>query len=187
MRDVDMRLLLLAGLVVAAASVAPAQADVYDNKTLPIYFRTPEGFPIRPATVPGYDLVLRINPTGNFPRRAAGEDFLCEISWKSVPSQQARTQQWLNDRWTDEAVMTQALGAVAAIMQVKSDQTFTMADVAGKELIGPMRNDPSTVVVMSVANTPRGRVQMLCMLQAAEAEAALPVLRSIRDTIRPPK
>ena len=183
-----MRLLLLAGLVVAAASVAPAHAEVYDNRTLPFYFRTPEGFPIRPGTVPGYDLVLRVDPTGNFPRRAAGEDFLCEISWKPVPSQQARTQQWLNDRWTDEVVMTQAMGAFTSVMQVKSEQTFTLAaDVVGKELIGPLRTDPSTVVVMSIANTPRGRVQMLCMLRAAEAEAALPVLRSIRDTIRPPK
>lgn len=182
-----MRLPLLAALVVAAASVAPAHAEVYDNKSLPIYFRTPEGFPIRPGSVPGYDLVLRIDPTGNFPRRAAGEDFLCEISWKSVPSQQARTQQWLNDRWTDEVVMTRALGAVSSFMQVKSDKTFTLADVVGKELVGPMRKDPSTVVVMSIANTPRGRVQMLCMLRAAESEEALPVLRSIRDTIRVPK
>ena len=182
-----MRLLLLAGLVVAAASVAPAHAEVYDNKSLPIYFRTPEGFPIRPGTVPGYDLVLRIDPTGNFPRRADGEDFLCEISWKWVPSQQARTQQWLNDRWTDEAVMKQALGAVTSFMQVKSAQTFALEDVVGKELTGPMRNDSSSVVVISIANTPRGRVQMLCMLRAAEAEAALPVLRSIRDTIRVPK
>src|SRR5688500_7794265 len=183
-----MRLLSRAALlVVAAASVAPAAAEVYDNKSLPIYFRTPEGFPIRPASVPGYDLVLRINPTGNFPRRADGEEFLCEISWKWVPSQQARTQQWLNDRWTDEAVMKQALGAVTSFMQVKSEQTFALEDVVGKELTGPMRNESSSVVVMSIANTPRGRVQMLCMLRAAEAEAALPVLRSIRDTIRLPK
>ena len=183
-----MRLLpLVALLVVAGAAALPAAAEVYDNKSLPIYVETPAGFPIRLGSVPGYDLVLRINPTGNFPRRAAGEDFLCEISWKWVPSQQARTQQWLNDRWTDEVVMTQALGAFTSFMQVKSDQTFTLEDVVGKELIGPMRKNPSTVVVISIANTPRGRVQMLCMLRAAEAEAALPVLRSIRDTIRLPK
>ena len=183
-----MRLLFRAALLVAAGAAAlPAAAEVYNNKSLPIYVETPAGFPIRPGSVPGYDLVLRIDPTGNFPRRAAGEDFLCEISWKSVPSQQARTQQWLNDRWTDEAVMTQALGAITPIMQVKSDQTFTLEDVVGKELVGPVRKDPSTVVVMSIANTPRGRVQMLCMLRAAEVEAALPVLRSIRDTIRVPK
>ena len=183
-----MRLLSRAALLVAAGAAAlPAAAEVYNNKSLPIYVETPAGFPIRPASVPGYDLVLRIDPTGNFPRRADGEDFLCEISWKAVPSQQARTQQWLNDRWTDEAVMTQALGAVTSFMQVKSDQTFTLEDVVGKELTGPLHKDPSTVVVMSIANTPRGRVQMLCMLRAAEVEAALPVLRSIRDTIRVPK
>jgi hypothetical protein len=182
-----MRLLSLAAFVIAGAAALPAAAEVYDNKSLPFHFETPAGFPIRPGSVPGYDLVLRIDPTGNFPRRAAGEDFLCEISWKAVPSQQARTQQWLNDRWTDEVVMTQALGAITSFMQVKSDQTFTLADVVGREFIGPMRKDASTVTMMSIANTPRGRVQMLCMLRAAEADAAVPVLRSIRDTIRLPQ
>jgi hypothetical protein len=178
---------LAALLVVAGTAALPAAAEVYDNKSLPFHVETPAGFPIRPGSVPGYDLVLRIDPVGNFPRRAAGEDFLCEISWKAVPSQQARTQQWLNDRWTDEVLLTQALGNVTSFMQVKSDRTFTLGDVVGKELIGPMRKDPSTVFVTSIANTPRGRVQMLCMLRAPEVEAALPVLRSIRDTIRLPK
>ena len=72
-------------------------------------------------------------------------------------------------------------------MQVKSDQTLTLEGVVGKELIGPLHKDPSTVVAMFIVKTPRGRVETVCMLRAAEAEAALPVLCSIRDTIRPPK
>src|SRR5262245_7251780 len=52
---------------------APAHADVYDNKSLPLYVETPAGFAIRSAAVAGFELALRIDPSGDFPRRVPGE------------------------------------------------------------------------------------------------------------------
>jgi hypothetical protein len=76
-------------------------------------------------------------------------------------------------------------------MQVKSEATFALrdvkgADVVGLEVGGPMRQDPTAVLMMSLLNTPRGQLQMTCLLRAEQAAKALPDLRSIRDTIKPP-
>ncbi len=40
---------------------------------------------------------------------------------------------------------------------------------------------------MSLALTPRGRLMMNCLVRDGQADRAVPMLRSIRDTIRPPK
>lgn len=181
-----MRLLSRAALLVAAGAAAlPAAAEVYDNKSLPIYVKTPAGFPIRPFAMEGFTLALRIDATGNFPSRAPGENYLCDILFKAVPVE--RTQGWINERWNDEVVASEVRRPWIAGLHVKSETPFEMGDVAGMEYVGPMRGNPSIVMMASVAVTPRGRLGMHCMLRAAEAEAALPMLRSIRDTIRPPK
>jgi hypothetical protein len=39
----------------------------------------------------------------------------------------------------------------------------------------------------SLVNIPRGQLQMACLLRSEQAAKAMPALRSIRDTIRPPK
>lgn len=180
-----MRLLSLATLVIAGAAALPAQAEIYDNKSLPIYVETPPGFSIRPFAVEGYALALRIDPTGSFPNRARGENYLCEITFKAVPSE--RAQQWFNDRWNDEVVASQARSPLIPVMHLKSEATFELGDVVGMEYVGPMRRDQSAVMMVSVAVTPRGRLAMNCAVRAEQAEAALPVLRTIRATIRPPK
>ena len=50
-----------------------------------------------------------------------------------------------------------------------------------------MRGAPAAVVIMSLFNTPRGNLQLTCIVRATEADVVLPIVRSIRDSIRPPK
>ena len=180
-----MRFLSFAALVVAGAAAVPAAAEIYDDKSLPFYVETAPGFPIRPFAMEGFTLALRIDATGNFPSRARGESYLCDILFNAVPVE--RTQGWINERWNDEVVASEVRRPWIAGLHVKSETPFEMGDVAGMEYVGPMRGNPSTVMMASVAVTPRGRLGMHCMLRAEQAEAALPMLRSIRATIRPPK
>ena len=74
---------------------------------------------------------------------------------------------------------------------MKSEETFALrdakgGDVVGMEFVGPARQDPTAVLMMSLFATPRGQLQMTCLLRAEQAARAMPTLRSIRDTIRPP-
>jgi len=182
-----MRRLFLAA-VVAGAAVAPipsASAEVYDNTTLGIYLATPDDFTISRSVREGYDLVLHVDPVGDFPGRVEGESRLCGLYFKAAPS--AETQQWLNSRWKDAATLAQARRLFGRIMQVKSEETFTLrgGDVVGLEVVGSGRQDPAAVVMMSLVNTPRGQLQMTCLLRSDQAAKALPVVRSIRDSIRP--
>jgi len=185
-RGARMRRLFLAALV-AGATVAPASAEIYDNTTIPIYVATPDSFTIRRGVREGYDFALSIDPVGDFPGRVAGEPRLCGLYFKAVPS--GETQQWLNSRWKDEALLAQVRRSFERIMQMKSETTFALrdvkgGDVVGLELVGSMRREPTAVLMTSLVNTPRGQLQMACLLRA---EKAFPTLRSIRDTIRPPR
>jgi hypothetical protein len=184
-----MRRLFLAALI-AGAAAAPASADSYNDATTGIYLATPDDFAISRSVREGYDLVLHINPTGNFPGRVEGESRVCGLSFKAVPS--AETQQWLNSRWKDEAAMAQARRLFDRIMEVKSEETFTLSDakggdVVGLELMGPMRQNPTAVFMTSLVNTPRGQLQLSCLLRSDQAAKAAFAVRAIRGTIKPPK
>lgn len=188
-RGVRMRRLFLAALL-AAAAAAPARADSYNDATTGVYVATPGDFAISRGVREGYDLVLHINPTGTYPSRVEGESRLCGLYFKAVPS--AETQQWLNSRWKDEATLAQVRRFFECIIQVTSEETFTLrdekgADVVGLELVGAMRQDPSAVFMTSLINTPRRQLQMSCLLRSDQAVKAAFALRAIRGTIKPPK
>ena len=80
--------LILAALVAgaAAAPIAPASADSYNDTTTGIYVATPDDFSISRGIREGYALALHINPTGSYPNRVEGESRLCGLYFKAVPS-----------------------------------------------------------------------------------------------------
>jgi hypothetical protein len=179
---------LLAALV-AGPAVAPARADSYNDPNIPIYVETPDNFTIRLGVKKGYDLVLHIKPVGDFPAIVDGQS-VCAIYFNAVRI--AETQQRLNSRWKDEAVQAQARRAFEPMMQVKSTETFVLrddkaGDVVGLEFVGPSRDDPSAVVMTSLADTPRGQLQMNCVLRSDQATKALYAVHPIRDSIKLPR
>ena len=177
-----MRALFLAALV---AAVSPAQAEIYDNKSVPIYLETPAGFTIRPATVAGQDLVLNIDLAAGSPGRTGGEAHLCQLRFEAVAVQQ--TQDWFNARMKDEALLAQARVPLEEVLTLRSETPFALGDVVGREYVGLSRENPKAVAVVSMIVTPRGRLTMNCMLRAEYADSTLTVVRMIRDSIRPPK
>jgi hypothetical protein len=188
MRRLYLAVPILAALV-AGAAVAPARADSYRDTNIPIYVETPDSFTIRLGVKKGYDLVLHIKPVGDFPAIVDGQS-VCAIYFNAVRT--AETQQRLNARWKDEAVQAQARRAFEPIMQVKSTETFALrddkaGDVVGLEFVGPSRDDPSAVVMTSLVDTPRGQLQMNCVLRSDQATKALYAVRPIRDSIKLPR
>lgn len=105
-----MRRLFLAAAILAAlvagAAAAPARADSYNDTTTGIDAATPDDFRITRGVREGYALALHINPTGNYPSHVEGESLLCGLYFKAVPS--SETQQRLNSRWKDEALLAEA-------------------------------------------------------------------------------
>jgi len=188
-----MRRLFLAAPILAAlvagAAAAPARADSYNDSTTGISVATPDDFKISRGVREGYALALHINPTGNYPSRVEGEPRLCGLYFKAVPS--SETQQWFNSRWKDEAVLVEARRLLERIIEVKSEETFTLrdekGDVVGLEVMGSVRQNPSAVLMTSLFNTPRGQLQFSCLLRSDQAAKAAFALRAIRDTIKLPK
>lgn len=177
-------------MVVLGAASAPARAETYDNKSVPLAFETPASFAIRPATMENMDLALDIVPTGDFPARAPGESNLCGLYYRAGAAD--KTQQWLNERFEDKAVREQARGVLAASMKVATEETFKLGDVVGQEVVGlevtgPLIDNPAVTASTSLLVTPRGRLQMICQIRTDQADKVLPVVRAIRATIKPPK
>ena len=184
-----MRRLFLAALV-AGAAVAPASADSYNDATTGIYVATPDDFRISRGVRQGYALALYIDPTGSYPNRIEGEPHLCGLYFKAVPS--SETQQWFNARWKNEAVLVDVRRLLERVMEVKSEETFTLrdekgGDVVGLEVMGTVRQNQSAVLMTSLINTPRGQMQFSCALRSDQAVKAAFALRAIRDTIKPPR
>jgi hypothetical protein len=184
-----MRRLFLAALV-AGAAVSPASADSYNDATTGLSVSTPDDFVISRGFREGYDLVLQISPTGSYPGRVEGQPRLCGLYFKAVPS--SETQQWLNSRMKEEPTLAEARRLFERIMQIKSEETFTLrdekrGDVVGLELVGPLREKPAAILWISLINTPRGQLQMNCALRSDQAVKAGFALRTIRDTIKPPR
>jgi hypothetical protein len=187
-----MRRLFLAAPILAAlvAGTAPASADSYNDTTTGMYVATPDDFKISRGTREGYALALYIDPTGSYPNRVEGQPHLCGLYFKVVPS--GETQQWFNARWKNEAVLVEGRRLLERVMEVKSEETFTLrdekgGDVMGLEVMGPVRKDPSAVLMSSLFNTPRGQFQFSCALRSDQAVKAGFALRAIRDTIKLPK
>jgi hypothetical protein len=181
--------LILAALV-AGAAATPASADSYNDSTTGISVATPDDFRISRGTREGYALALYIDPTGSYPNRVEGQPHLCGLYFKAVPS--SETQQWFNSRWKNEALLVEARRLLERVMEVKSEETFTLrdekgGDVMGLEAVGSVRKDPSAVLMTSLFNTPRGQFQFTCALRSDQAVKAGFALRAIRDTIKLPK
>jgi hypothetical protein len=181
---------LILAVLVAGTAAAPARADSYNDSTTGIYVATPDDFKISRGVREGYALALHIDPTGTYPNRVEGEPRLCGLYFKAVPS--SETQQWFNSRWKDEALLVEVRHLLERVMEVKSEETFTLrdekgGDVMGLEVMGPVRQNPSAVLMSSLFNTPRGQFQFSCALRSDQAVKASFALRAIRDTIKLPK
>ena len=143
---------------------------------------TPDDFRISRGVREGYALALHIDPTGSYPNRVEGEPRLCGLYFKAVPS--SETQQWFNSRWKNEALLVEVRRLLERVMEVKSEETFTLrdekgGDVVGLEVVGPVRQNPSAVLMTSLFNTPRGQLQMnMPSAPAGMSEGRIPPLRS---------
>ena len=59
---------------------------------------------------------------------------MCGLYFKAVPS--GETQQWFNSRWKDEALLAECGVFLERVMEMKSEETFTLRDVKGAEVVG---------------------------------------------------
>lgn len=189
MRRLFLAVPILAALV-AGTAAAPASADSYNDSTTGISVATPDDFKISRGVREGYALALYIDPTGSYPNRVEGQPHLCGLYVKAVPS--SETQQWFNARWKNEALLVDVRRLLEGVMEVKSEETFTLrdetgGDVVGLEVMGPARQNPSAVLMSSLFNTPRGQMQFSCALRSDQAVKAGFALRAVRDTIKPAK
>jgi len=133
---------------------------------------------------PAHGEVSLVRHTGTGVFAGVSQDF------KAVPS--SETQQWFNSRWKDEALLVEVRRLLERVMEVKSEETFTLrdekgGDVVGLEVMGSVRQNPSAVLMTSLINTPRGQMQFSCLLRSDQAAKAAFALRAIRDTIKLPK
>jgi hypothetical protein len=171
-------LLLLAAVLFSGAS-ASAQSGFAVNPPAPF---TVEEIP----SVAPYEKTFGVRTPEPTPTLSPGDVYICQVGFFTLPNNAGWSQQAINDNLIGAMHLTEA--RFAETFELKSFGTFRLGAVEGIESVGvPLREDlRGSLVMVSIMETPAGRVVVSCPGILAEIDTAPPVFRTIRDSISLP-
>jgi len=182
-RSATVTLLLLAAAILAQ----PAAAAAYVDGPTGFSVDPPAPFIVAPAKSQSYDLAVIINSTTGVPSLGAGDNFLCQVGYKSLPDNNDFTQDEINLQQEQPERLDGVADALSRSFAVTGKATFVLHGATGLELIGKPK-DPSKTsgVFMSMIETPQGRTTLNCATRPEEIDKAVDQFRLIRASITPP-
>lgn len=136
------------------------------------------------------DVTVAVDSTTGRPAPAGASPHLCLIAFKAEAANAAYTQAALNALVDDKAWREQARAKLQMIFAIDEETTFNLVGARGVEyrvtpVFGPQADRAH--VVLSILETPRGRISQSCALAKSDSAAALPQVRAIRSSITPPR
>lgn len=182
-------LLLAPVLTPAPAAAQDLAAQDFEDSASGLRVAVPEGFRATPGRHPGYDVAVGLDPVSGTPRRAGTGPHLCQLAWVSAPQNARLTQDEINRLSTTPEREATIRSAMERAFVVEALRPFTLGKVAGTELTGTPRAGPGAGearVLTSLAETPRGRMTMICAVHRGDEAAGMAVLRRLRDGVRLP-
>lgn len=174
--------LFLASCVLASGVSLPVLA-IEDEAT---------GFAIEPPAPltaerienPAFTAAFGIRAPAGSPQPSAGNEFLCQIGYLV----QARevTQDEINALTLQPGYIASLAPSLDAAFAGHQETIFTVATVAGLEILATPRDVASNRLYTALLQTPSGIVQQHCTTTAADLDTALPLFRAIRDSVALP-
>nr|WP_314257742.1 hypothetical protein [uncultured Devosia sp.] len=178
-------------LVTCALLTAPAQA--YEHAATGFGVDLPEEFVVDPD-IPqqdDYDIVVGINPVSGNPAPADTNPHVCQAGFQGSDGNAGMTQKQINvmaaknNDWTRQIV-----AAFSQVMDIGAYENFTLSGIVGIQLITTPKFGPDAAnnrIVLSFMETPKGRTMLVCTATRDNIWAALPVFKTIRGGITPPR
>jgi len=180
-------ILRLAAVALIAAAAPPAAA-MADDAT---------GFGVDPAppykaersSHPQHDVIFAVDSTTGTPAIAGRNPHLCGAGLKKMPTYAGHSQAEVNGVLDDKVWRDQARALVAANGTITSETEFKLHEARGIEFVFYPKSGPgadNVATMLSIVETPNGRVSLVCGTTRAELEQTLASFRAIRSTITLP-
>ncbi len=180
---------ILASVILLQASAALAQNSFADPAT-GFGLAPPAPFAIEPTTRRQFDVGVGIKSASGQPAPAGTSPYVCEAGFKAAPQNASLTQAEINAQMEKPEWVRLIRATIELAFNVTAERRFTLQGFRGIEFQGSPKAGPgheNARMVMSMVETPKGRVTMVCVTERSGFDRALPQFRAIRATITLPK
>ncbi|HVX80556.1 MAG TPA: hypothetical protein VHB23_04200 [Devosiaceae bacterium] len=175
--------------VVAGASLVPLPAIAIPFVDPASGFKVdpPQPYYLKPAKTNSYDLAVVIYSATGAPSVGAGNSYLCQVGYKSLPDNADFDQEAINLEVQRPEWLENAAQAMSQTFDITAKATFVLDGATGIELVGKPK-DPAhgSAVFVSMVDTPAGRTTLNCATRPEEIDKAVNQFRLIRSSITLP-
>ena len=176
-----MRAVSLLAAALAACLAAPALA--YDDPATGFGVRPPPGVVESPSTRVRFDAAVALDSASGRPAPAGTGKHLCEATFKRAAANAKLTQGRINALAARSARKTRVKETLALAFDVTAMRAESIGDALGLEIEARPKHGPNhedARAFLTIHETPRGRVTLVCVTPARDWESALPLFREIR-------
>ena len=187
--DRNLRIGVLATLLaLGPLNGTAAAADVSDPAT-GFAVSLPAGMSAVRAERPDQAATFGIRSDRAVPRMAPGSANLCQVAFRPAPQNAELTQGQINEMALGQPGQDNVRAAVGRTFRIEALEPFELRGARGLEIVGVPLAGPGAEgvrVVLSLLETPRGRLTMSCATGADDLEPGLRAFRELRDGVRMP-
>lgn len=176
--------------LVFALALQPFPALAFEDAATGFAFRAPPGAVEAPSTRTRFDAAVAIDAAPGGPPPAGTSGHLCEAGYKSAAANARLTQSRINALAASRARRERVKTSLGAAFDVTAIRVAGFGEVVGMEIearpkAGPGRQDARAY--LTIHETPKGRVTLVCVTKASAWEKALPLFRDIRSGLTLPQ
>lgn len=137
-----------------------------------------------------FDVGVTVDPQAARPRKAGTGPSVCEAGFKAASGNAGLSRQEINAFVDKPEWVNLARAAIELAFHVSGQQRFMLQGYRGIEFQGRPKAGPGAEnarIFMSIVETAKGRVTMVCSVDRADFAGAVPTLRAIRAGINLPR
>jgi hypothetical protein len=137
-----------------------------------------------------FDVGVGIRSTTGAPAGAGTSPYVCEAGFKAAPQNASLSRAEINALMDKPEWANLARATMELVFDITAQQRFTLEGYRGVEFRGQPKAEPASANIrmfMSMVETSKGRVSMICVTDRASFAKGLPQFRAIRATINLPK
>lgn len=180
----------VASLIAAVCSSFPAYG-LEDPKTgLKVDLSDQFRVELDPTPDRSYDALIGISPvSGQLPLIGTSK-YLCGVAFTAIAQNAGISQAQINAEINTQSWGQQARQSMSGTLTFESLVAFELAGITGAEFIAIPKMGPdheNVRLMLSLLETPKGRTSLTCTATKAGMDSALPLFRTIRDAITPPR
>ena len=179
-------LVVLASVILAAPAFAQGS---FADATTGFSIAPPAPFVAEQTTRRQFDVGAGVKSTTGKPAPAGTGAYVCEAGFKAAAQNNDLTREQINAQMDKPEWRKLARAAIELAFNVTAEQRFTLQGFRGLEFTGSPKAGPGheeARMFMSLIETPKGRVTMVCVTERSGIARAIPQFRAIRATINLP-